>query len=65
MILLRIIRPDRVIPAVIDFVSTRLDPEYVIPPNFVLEEVYNDTSKSTQPLLFVLSPGVDPAASLK
>ena len=65
MVLLRCLRPDRLIFAVTDFVAQRLGAEYVEPPQFNLKEMYHENSKSTQPLLFVLSPGVDPAPSLK
>jgi dynein heavy chain len=65
MVLLRCLRPDRVIFAVSDFVAKMLGPEYIEAPPFNLEEIYTNYSKATQPLLFVLHPGVDPAPSLQ
>lgn len=64
IVLLRCLRPDRVVFAVAGYVAKFMSPEYVDPPAFNLEEVYKEYSKSNQPLLFVLSPGVDPAPSL-
>ena len=45
------------------FVAANIGPEYVDPPSFDLKAVY-DTSHSKTPLIFVLSPGVDPTAGM-
>jgi dynein heavy chain len=60
---LRIIRPDKMIPAIQIFVRDTLGEEFIFPPAFNLAEIYKDSS-STTPLIFVLSPGSDPFASL-
>jgi len=44
-------------------VAKALGEEFILPPAFNLAEIYADSS-STTPLIFVLSPGSDPFASL-
>ena len=60
LIITKIIRRDRVLPAVINFIVDKNNSEtFVHPPNFSLDSVYADSTKNT-PIIFVLSPGVDP-----
>jgi len=63
LILIRSIRPDRVIRAVTAFVAKKLDKKFTEPPAFDLKRVFQ-TSSSRTPLVFVLSPGVDPTREL-
>ncbi|CAG0901217.1 unnamed protein product, partial [Cyprideis torosa] len=63
MLLLRCLRPDKVVPLVSQFVSSNLGPKFVSPPAFDLSKSYAD-SASTVPLVFILSPGADPMGSL-
>jgi len=61
--ILRTIRLDRVLFGSAKFIAANSGPEYVDPPAFDLKSVY-DTSNSKTPLIFVLSPGVDPTAGI-
>eukprot|EP01119_Soliformovum_irregulare_P016871 TRINITY_DN4946_c0_g1_i1.p1 TRINITY_DN4946_c0_g1~~TRINITY_DN4946_c0_g1_i1.p1 ORF type:complete len:2093 (-),score=654.99 TRINITY_DN4946_c0_g1_i1:1564-7461(-) len=64
LILVRCFRPDRVLSAVTAFVGTHLDPKYVDPPAFDLPATY-EVSNPLTPLVFILSPGVDPKSIIK
>jgi dynein heavy chain len=59
LIALRIIRPDKVILGVQDFIAEIMSEQYVKPPAFDLQLCYNDSS-ATVPLIFILSAGSDP-----
>ena len=59
MVVLRCLRRDRVIFAARAFVESKMGPKFVDNKPFTISEVFND-SKATTPMIFVLSPGVDP-----
>ncbi|XP_051776026.1 dynein axonemal heavy chain 3-like isoform X1 [Erpetoichthys calabaricus] len=63
LLILRCIRPDKIIPAVQHFIIDNMGPSYVEPPTFDLQCSYMDSTCST-PLVFILSPGADPMAVL-
>ncbi|GFH10421.1 uncharacterized protein HaLaN_05731, partial [Haematococcus lacustris] len=63
IVLLRTIRPDKLIPAVTMYVAECMGSRFVEPLPFAIEPSYNDSS-ATSPLIFVLSPGSDPMAAL-
>ena len=63
LLLVRCIRPDKLVPAVQEFVTEKMDERYVMPPLFNLGACYADSTPIT-PLIFVLSPGSDPTAAL-
>ncbi len=54
---------DRVYRAITNFVTGRMGEQYVTPPVVSLESVY-DQSTPFSPIVFILSPGADPAGEL-
>jgi len=64
LLILRTIRPDKIVPAIQDFVKDRLGKQFIEPQPFNLAEIFKD-SFSTTPLIFILSPGSDPLVNLK
>ena len=64
LILVRCLRPDRVIFAATTYVSNALGRKYVEPPVLDLAETLKD-STALSPLIFVLSAGVDPTDNLR
>jgi dynein heavy chain len=63
LLILRTIRPEKMIPACQNYIVGELGEKFISPPPFDLAKVYSD-SNSTSPLIFILSPGSDPFASL-
>eukprot|EP00163_Fabomonas_tropica_P006841 TRINITY_DN1642_c0_g2_i1.p1 TRINITY_DN1642_c0_g2~~TRINITY_DN1642_c0_g2_i1.p1 ORF type:complete len:1585 (+),score=560.99 TRINITY_DN1642_c0_g2_i1:482-4756(+) len=60
---LRCLRPDKMTSAVQDFISEKIGVRYIDPPRFDLQASYED-SDSCNPLVFILSAGVDITADL-
>ncbi|KAI9202130.1 dynein heavy chain and region D6 of dynein motor-domain-containing protein [Polychytrium aggregatum] len=63
LILTRIMRPERVVPGIQEYIKIKMGHKFIEPPNFNLAESFDDSSNRT-PLIFILSPGVDPMAQL-
>jgi dynein heavy chain len=63
LIILRVMRPDKLVPAISNYVVSYLGVEFIQPPPFELPLIYKDSSSQT-PLIFVLSPGSDPMNAL-
>ena len=64
MIVLRCLRQDRVMFAVAEYIKDNLGQEFIEPPSQSFSDILEETI-STQPIIFVLSPGVDPSVQLQ
>ena len=63
LVLLRCFRIDRIYRAVEEFVTKCMGEKYVTPPIISFESVF-EQSTPTSPIVFILSPGSDPASDL-
>ncbi|XP_048588102.1 dynein axonemal heavy chain 2 isoform X2 [Nematostella vectensis] len=63
MLVVRSLRPDRVSFTATSFIVNNLGSKFVEPPVLDMSSVVDDSSTRT-PLIFVLSPGVDPTSAL-
>ncbi|XP_053593796.1 dynein axonemal heavy chain 3 [Microplitis demolitor] len=63
LVILRCIRPDKLVSAVEIFIKQNMGQLFIEPPPFDLQSSYDD-SNNTTPLIFILSSGSDPMAKL-
>ncbi|KAJ3302063.1 Dynein heavy chain 7, axonemal [Kappamyces sp. JEL0829] len=63
LLVIRALRNEKIIPATQQFVKMKLGHKFIEPPTFDLAGSYEDSSNKS-PLIFILSPGVDPMAQL-
>lgn len=64
LMLVRALKKEKLIFAITNYVSSELGKYYIESPGVSLNLLYKDTS-STIPLIFILSPGSDPFASIQ
>ncbi|XP_013187525.2 dynein axonemal heavy chain 12 [Amyelois transitella] len=63
LLVIRILRPDKLTIAISDFVEKQLGRKYITPPPFDISKSFGD-SNCLAPLIFILSPGSDPMGAL-
>ncbi|OMJ85153.1 hypothetical protein SteCoe_13621 [Stentor coeruleus] len=63
LLVIKAIRPDKVIPGIQTWVSAKLGRKFIIPPTFDLSIIYQDSGVTT-PLICVLSAGSDPISAI-
>jgi dynein heavy chain len=61
LLIIRAIRNEKIVPLVQEFVKVKLGHKFIEPPSFDLSGSFEDSSRRS-PLIFILSPGVDPMA---
>jgi len=61
---MRVIRPDRVVNAIKNFIIDKMNDYYVKSPPISFEKIY-ESSTSKTPIVFILSPGADPFADVQ
>jgi len=64
MLIIRCLRPDRITPCVMNFITYNIGSKYVEPPILQLNTIVDESNKRS-PLIFILSSGVDPAPQLQ
>ncbi|XP_075981520.1 dynein heavy chain at 62B [Anticarsia gemmatalis] len=63
LLVVRVLRPDKLTTAVSEFVERQMGKKYTTPPPFDIGKSFGD-SNCLAPLIFILSPGSDPMGAL-
>ena len=63
LLLLKVLKPDKLSLGIAEYVITRLDARFVEVPPLKLADIFKDTSP-TVPVIFILSVGADPTGML-
>ena len=63
LLVLRCFRVDRIYRAVINYITEAMGESFVTPPVISYEQIF-EKSTSSSPIVFILSPGADPAGEL-
>lgn len=63
--MIKCFKPDNVITIIHDYVRKHLGPDFVNPPALDLNQIYLQETNSRTPIIFLLTPGVDPFQQLK
>ena len=63
LVVLRCLRPDKIVPAMQGYVEENLGQYFIEPPTFDIQACLSDSTNIT-PLIFILSPGADPMATI-
>ncbi|CAB3257079.1 unnamed protein product [Arctia plantaginis] len=63
LLVVRILRPDKLTIAISEFVENEMGKKYITPPPFDIGKSFGD-SNCLAPLIFILSPGSDPMGAL-
>lgn len=61
---MRVIRPDRAVNAIKNFIIDRMSDYYVKSPPLSYEKIYEQSTNKT-PIVFILSPGADPLSDVQ
>ena len=64
LIIYKIFRPDKLVIEIKKYIKKNLGEKFVTPPQFDLDSIFTETSSRT-PILFILTPGIDPFINLK
>lgn len=63
LLLVKALREEKLVSSILHYIRKSLGEEYISMPTFELGKVFADTNSAT-PLIFILSPGSDPVASV-
>ena len=63
ILLSRVLQPQKIVSAMSYYISNTIGTPYLDAPNVTVRDLWKDSDSRT-PIIFVLSPGADPTASL-